>query len=117
MLFRSNAAPPGRSRSTSVHESQAVDRRQSVTDVVPALALVFANEQVAASAAERECSAIGIDVEPMPVHEVAGMWLRPPAGERGRRQSVCRAMFCLNCGFATRARSGRGAAEHVVGRQ
>ena len=41
-----------------------------MADVLPAIALVFAAEQVAGGAAESECSAIGIDVEPVANHDV-----------------------------------------------
>src|SRR5262245_721838 len=43
--------------------------------------MVFADEDVAGGAAEGECSAIGIDVEPVTVDDVVGVFLRQTFGE------------------------------------
>src|SRR6188472_1397317 len=51
----------------SIRKSHAVDRRQRAAELMPMIALVFAEPEVSCGAAERECSAVGIDVEPVPV--------------------------------------------------
>src|SRR5688572_22964884 len=78
---RSATAPALLPRAGSIREPNAIDRRQIVADVLPPLSLVFADEEIAGGAAERECSAIGIDVEPVTVDDVVGMFLRQPFGE------------------------------------
>ena len=81
-----------RSRGLSIDETDAIDRRQVVADVLPPLSLVLADEEIAGGAAERECSAVGIDVEPVAIDDVVGVLLRQAlraAPRSSRRRRAC----------------------------